>query len=179
VVSAAPAPEPAPPPAPTAETPPSRSQKAIDVITARDAAFLIDYANSDVKQRAMDACNREAKEPDKVGACLEKARDAFQADVIRWKRDPDNKKDWEKKVQLLIYKRVGSSLREVAVGPVQLAEDGADAVKMTVGKLKGARPLFRNQSNVVIKSPNEYSIEIDDPDYGLLRYDAKIGLVTD
>ena len=150
------------------------------MITARDAAFLIDYANSDPKQRATEACDREAKgDPAKVGACLEKARDAFQADVIRWKRDQDNKKDWEKKVQLLIYKRYGSSLREVAVGTVQLAEDGTDSVKMTVGKLKGARPLFRNQSNVVIKSPNEYSIEIDDPDYGHLRYDAKIGLVTD
>jgi hypothetical protein len=177
VASTPPAPPPEPAPAP--EAPPSRSQKAIDVITARDAAFLIDYANSDVKQRAMDACNREAKEPDKVGACLEKARDAFQADVIRWKRDQDNKKDWEKKVQLLIYKRSGSSLREVAVGTVQLAASGDDAVTMTVGKLKGARPLFRNQSTVVIKSPNDYSIELDDPDYGHLRYDAKIGLVTD
>ena len=176
----APAPEPTAAPAPVAETPPSRSQKPIDMLTARDAAFLLDYANSDVKQRAKDQCDRESKgDPDKLGACLEKARDAFQADVIRFKRDQDNKKDWEKKVQLLIYKRNGSALREVAVGTVQLAEEGDDGVKVTIGKLKGARPLFRGQSTVVIKAPNEYSIEINDPDNGRLRYDAKIGLVTD
>ena len=150
------------------------------MITARDAAFLVNYASSDVKQRANEACERESKgDPAKTGACLEKARDSFQADVIRFKRDQDNKKDWEKKVQLLIYKRNGSALREVAVGTVQLAEEGDDGVKVTIGKLKGSRPLFRNQSNVVIKAPNEYSIEINDPDNGRLRYDAKIGLVTD
>jgi hypothetical protein len=178
--SVAPPPAPAPAPAPVAEAPPTRSQKAIDMLTARDAAFLIDYASSDVKQRANDACEREAKgDPAKLGACLEKARDAFQADVIRFKRDQDNKHDWEKSVKLLIYKRNGSALREVAVGTVQVAEEGVDAVKVTIGKLKGSRPLFRGQTNVVIKSPNEYSIELDDPDYGKLRYDAKIGLVTD
>jgi len=178
--SAAPAPEPTPPPAPAAETPPTRSQKPIDMLTARDAAFLVDYANSDVKQRAKDACDRETKgDPDKLGACLEKARDAFQADVIRFKRDQDNKRDWEKSVKLLIYKRNGSALREVAVGTVQLAEEGTDGVKVTIGKLKGSRPLFRGQTNVVIRAPNEYSIEINDPDYGRLAYDAKIGIVTD
>jgi len=176
----APAPEPTAAPAPVAETPPSRSQKPIDMLTARDAAFLLDYANSDVKQRAKDQCDRESKsDPDKLGACLEKARDAFQADVIRFKRDQDNKRDWEKSVKLFIYKRNGSALREVAVGTVQLAEEGTDGVKVTIGKLKGSRPLFRNQTNVVIRAPNEYSIEINDPDYGRLAYDAKIGLVTD
>ncbi|HWP04675.1 MAG TPA: hypothetical protein VNN72_02985 [Polyangiaceae bacterium] len=176
----APAPEPTAAPAPVAETPPSRSQKPIDMLTARDAAFLLDYANSEVKQRAKDQCDRESKgDPDKLGACLEKARDAFQADVIRFKRDQDNKRDWEKSVKLFIYKRNGSALREVAVGTVQLAEEGTDGVKVTIGKLKGSRPLFRNQTNVVIRAPNEYSIEINDPDYGRLAYDAKIGLVTD
>ena len=176
----APAPEPTAAPAPVAETPPSRSQKPIDMLTARDAAFLLDYANSEVKQRAKDQCDRESKgDPDKLGACLEKARDAFQADVIRFKRDQDNKRDWEKSVKLFIYKRNGSALREVAVATVQLAEEGTDGVKVTIGKLKGSRPLFRNQTNVVIRAPNEYSIEINDPDYGRLAYDAKIGLVTD
>jgi len=178
--STAPAPEPPPAPPPAAETPPSRSQKPIDMLTAADAAFLVDYASSDVKQRATEACDREAKgDPAKLGACLEKARDAFQADVIRFKRDHDNKRDWEKSVKLQIYKRNGSALREVAVGTVQLAEDGEDGVKVTIGKLKGSRPLFRGQTNVIIKAPNEYSIEVNDPDYGTLRYDAKIGLVTD
>jgi len=144
-------------------------------MTARDAAFLIDYANSDVKARAVESCAKD-KDPH---LCEEKARDSFQADVIRFKREPDNKKDWEKKVQLLIYKRYGSALREVSVGMVQLAEEGEDGVRVTLGKQKGARPLWRGQPSAVIKAPNDYSIEVTDPEYGHLRYDAKIGLITE
>lgn len=45
------------------------------------------------------------------------------------------------------------------------------------GGEKGVRALFRNSSSAVITLPNEYSIEFDDPTYGKLRYDAKIGLM--
>jgi hypothetical protein len=147
-------------------------------MTARDAAFLIDYANSDAKARAQAACAKEA-DAERSHACEEKARDAFQGDVIRFKRGPDDKKDWAKTVSLVIYKRNGSALREVSVGTVELSEEGADGVRVKLGKQKGARPLWRGQPTVLITAPNDYSIEFDDPEYGHLRYDAKIGLVTD
>jgi hypothetical protein len=167
------------PPAPApADEGPSRSQKPLDIMTARDAAFLIDYANSDVKARAQAACGKEG-DAERAHACEEKARDAFQGDVIRFKRGPDDKKDWAKTVSLVIYKRNGSALREVSVGSVELGEEGADGVRVKLGRQKGARPLWRGQTSVLITAPNDYSIEFDDPDYGHLRYDAKIGLVTD
>ena len=147
-------------------------------MTARDAAFLIDYANSEAGERAKSACAKEL-DADKVRGCEEKARDAFQGDVIRFKRGPDDKKDWAKTVQLVIYKRNGSALHEVSVGTVELDEEGADGVRVKLGKQKGARPLWRGQSSALIKAPNDYSIEFDDPEYGHLRYDAKIGLVTE
>jgi hypothetical protein len=162
---------------PPAEEGPSRSQKPIEIMTARDAAFLIDYANSDAKERAQTTCAKQL-DAEKVQACEEKARDAFQGDVIRFKRAPDDKKDWDKKVELVIYKRSGSALREVSVGTVELSEEGPDGVRVKLGKQKGSRPLWRGQSSVVVKAPNDYSIEFDDPEYGHLRYDAKIGLVT-
>jgi len=174
----APAPPPTPAPAAADDNGPGRSQKAIDIMTARDAAFLIDYANSDAKQRAAESCGKD-KDPERAHACEEKARDAFQGDVIRFKRGPDDKKDWEKSVQLLVYKRSGSALREVSVGMVELVAEGDDAVRVKLGKQKGARPLWRGQSTALIKAPNDYSIEFDDPEYGHLRYDAKIGLVTE
>jgi hypothetical protein len=176
---------PAPPP-PVAATPeppadsgPKRSQKPMEMITARDAAFLVDYANSEARQRSKESCEKTQKDPEKVGACLEKARDAFQPDVICFKRDHDNKNDWEKKIQLVIYKRNGSALREVSTGMVQLAPEGDDGVRITLSKGKGSRPLWRGAQSAVIKAPNDYSIELDDPELGHLRYDAKIGLVTD
>jgi hypothetical protein len=176
---AAPPPPVGPSPEPAADTGPKRSQQPIEMLTARDAAFLVDYANSEAKERAKDSCNKTQKDPDKIGACLEKAREAFQPDVIRFKRDHDNKNDWEKKIQFVIYKRSGSTLREVSTGMVELAPEGDDGVRVKLGKQKGSRPLWRGQPSGLIKAPNDYSIELDDPENGHLRYDAKIGLVTD
>ncbi len=45
------------------------------------------------------------------------------------------------------------------------------------GGEKGVRALFRNAGSAVITLPNEYSIEINDPTYGRLTYDAKVGLM--
>ena len=101
------------------------------------------------------------------------------AQAIKRATAADDKKDWEKSVQLLVYKRSGSALREVSVGMVELVAEGDDAVRVKLGKQKGARPLWRGQSTALIKAPNDYSIEFDDPEYGHLRYDAKIGLVTE
>ena len=151
-----------------------RTQKPIDMLTARDAAFLLDYANSDAKRTAETACDKEAKDDaEKRGACLTKARDKFMPDVLKFRKDS------EKQISLLVYKRSGSVLREVWVVVVELSESSSDAVKVKLtGRQKGTRPLWRSRSEVVLSVPNEYSIEFDDPDHGHLRYDAKIGLVS-
>src|SRR5262245_9096977 len=56
--------EPPPAAAPTAApepAKPTRSQKPIAMLTARDAAFLVDYSNSPAKEKAQTACEGEAK----------------------------------------------------------------------------------------------------------------------
>src|SRR5687767_6892706 len=66
----APAPAPAPPSEP-ASSGPTRSQKPIDILTARDVAFLIDYANSDARTKAQEKCDKEAKgDAELLGKCL-------------------------------------------------------------------------------------------------------------
>jgi hypothetical protein len=153
-----------------------RSQTPIHMLTAREAAFLVDYANSAPKQAAVTACEREAKgDAEKQGACLTKAREKFLPDVLRFRKDS------ETQTSLLIYKRNASALRELWVGVVELSEPSSDTVKVKLlsGRQKGTRPLWRGKSEVVINAPNEYSIEFDDPEFGHLRYDAKIGIVTE
>jgi hypothetical protein len=192
VVEAPPAKAPDPPPVdagvaePVAETPapatnapsepvePKRAQRPIDMLTSRDAAFLVDYANSDAKVKAQGICEKEAKgDAEKQGACLTKARDKFTSDVLRFRRDS------ESVVSLLVYKRTGSTLRELWIGVVELSEPSSDSVNVKLtGRQKGTRPLWRGKNEVVISVPNEYSIEFDDPEFGHLRYDAKIGLVN-
>jgi hypothetical protein len=156
----------------TTET--KRTQKPIDMLTARDAAFLLDYANSDAKRTAETACDKEAKDDlEKRGACLTKAREKFMPDVLKFRRDS------ETQISLLVYKRNASVLRELWVGVVELSEPSSDSVKVKLtGRQKGTRPLWRGRTEVVLSVPNEYSIEFDDPEHGRLRYDAKIGLVT-
>jgi hypothetical protein len=153
----------------------ARSQYPIAMITARDAAFLIDYSNSEVKQKAQSACEAESKgDTEKQGACLTKARDKFLPDVLRFRKDS------ETQTSLLVYKRKGSALSEQWVGLVALSEPSSDSVKIQfLNKGKGYRPLWQGKNEVVIHVPNEYSIELDDPVYGQLRYDAKIGLITE
>jgi hypothetical protein len=165
-----------------AETPPvaepapaKRSQKPIDMLTARDAAFLVDYANSPAKEKAQKVCEQESKgDAEKQGACLTKAREKFLPDVLRFRKDS------ETQLSLLVYKRTASSLRELWIGVVELSEPSEDSVKVKIlpGRQKGTRPLWQGRSDVVISVPNEYSIEFDDPTLGHLRYDAKIGLIT-
>jgi len=144
------------------------------MITARDAAFQIDFANSEPKQLAEARCDKEASgDPAKLGACLTKARDQFQPDVLRFRRDS------ETSVSLLVYKRDGSTLRELSVNAVSFADETENSVRVKfTGRTKGARPFFRGKPEALLHVPNDYSLEVDDPELGHLRYDAKIGLVT-
>ena len=143
------------------------------MLTARDVAFLVDYANSAVRQTADADCDKEAKgDPALKGTCLEKARDKFQPDVLRFKKDEQGK------LSLIVYKRAGSSLRELYLSSIEFADEGVDSVRVKfTGREKGTRPLFKSGKNIV-QVPNDYSIELDDPQFGKLTYNAKIGLVA-
>jgi hypothetical protein len=159
--------------APPADDGPGRSQKPLDILTAADAAFQVDYANSEAKVKAVERCESESKgDAEKQGTCIAKAREGFMADVLRFKKES------ESRIVFVVYKRVGSVLREVSTGPVTLEEQG-DGVKVKFVSTKGARPLWTGAKEALIKVPNDYSIELDDPTHGHLRYDAKIGLVTE
>jgi hypothetical protein len=177
--SAEPTPPPAPPVASAAPTSDSkeseeaRRQPPSAMLTAREVAFLIDYVNSDVRQSADAECDKEAKgDPAAKGACLEKARDKFQPDVLRFKKDEQGK------LALVIYKRAGSSLREVYLAPIEFIDETSDSIGIKFsGREKGQRPLFKSGKSVV-RVPNDYSIELTDPQFGKLIYNAKIGLVA-
>jgi hypothetical protein len=178
------APEPAATPAP-AEAPSAdngaaeaakqkeRRQSPVTMLTARDVAFLVDYANSGVRESAEADCDKEAKgDPQAKGTCLEKAREKFLPDVLRFKKDDHGK------VSLLVYKRSGSTLREIYVGAIEFIGENDEGVQLKfLGREKGMRPLFKSSPSK-ITVPNDYSIEIEDPLLGKLTYNAKIGLVA-
>lgn len=137
---------------------------------------MVDYANSGARERAQADCDKEANDDPAVkGKCLEKAREKFTPDVLRF-----NKKDSQGHWQLAIYRRQGSRLDEVYIGSIEFSDEKPDSIRLKfTGREKGVRPLFRGQSVAQINVPNEYSIEIEDPVFGRLTYSAKIGLVSE
>jgi hypothetical protein len=164
-----------PTPAPAADSA-AESRKPlrspIDILTSPDTAFLIDYSGSAPIETARRTCaEKSAGEPEAQAKCLSDARDAFKADVIRFRKDGSH---WS----WTVYKRNGNRLDEVTSGRVALSEASPNSVNVKFVTDKGMRPLLKNKREAVITVPNDYSFEVDDPEWGKLEYDAKIGLVA-
>jgi hypothetical protein len=155
---------------PVEEGPP---QKPSTVLTATDVAFLIDFAESDARRKAETSCDEEAKgDLAARGECLQKARDKFQPDVLRFTKEKQGR--WS----LHVYKRQDSTLKELYIGSVEFVDETPGSLRLKfTGRDVGRRPLLKSGSSP-IQVPNNYSIEIQDPDLGKLVYRAKIGLVA-
>jgi len=193
VVAAAPEPPPAPEPATSNEatplasaepasppTPPAEELSAVskpsrpplDILTSADTAFLINYSASSPVEAARRSCaDKSAGDPEAQAKCLSEAREAFKADVIRF-RKVGSHWGWT------VYKRAGSRLDEVSSGRVELSEASPNSVKVKLISDKGLRPVLKNKREAIITVPNDYSFEINDADWGRLQYEAKIGLVA-
>jgi hypothetical protein len=166
----APAPEPAQP----AEPEPEPRQAPTAILGAPNAAFVLDYNASGLRDAAEKACAPETADAAKRQECLQKARASFVADVLRFKKTAQGKWRWT------IYQRKGSSLPEVYQADVELSDESKNSVKVKIkGGESGSRPLFAGTKQGVISFPNDYSIVLEDPKHGRLIYDAKVGLVGD
>ncbi|MBX3131428.1 MAG: hypothetical protein KF718_32225 [Polyangiaceae bacterium] len=183
----APAPTPAtdptaPAPSETSETPPSAPEPGpklgrppSDVLTAPKIAFLINYSSSAPQEAADKKCSAAfAKDPAGKATCMQKERSEFMADALRFTKDAKGNVTWS------IYRRMGSTMVILSKVRVQTADDGDSAVAVTVLEAgKTPSVLFPSARKFAVSIPNEYSIELDDPRYGKLVYDAKIGLFAD
>jgi hypothetical protein len=148
----------------------------VDVMTARETAFLLDYDHSSASEVAKKSCSGKTEEDEaKHAECLTKAHDKFGADVLRFKTGDNDKGP----IKLSIYRRTNNALAERYTATVTLKEISPNLVKVEIkGGASGQRPILRDRGNFEVKVPNLYSIEIEDPTYGTLSYDAKVGLVA-
>src|ERR1043166_8475914 len=63
-------------------------------------------------------------------------------------------------LQVKYEKRSGSDLRELYTGSVELTDEPSSTVRLKVtGREQGQKPLFKGRTSVLIKVPNEYSLE--------------------
>lgn len=170
---------------------PVKKPSRIDLMLGGETAYLIDWQRSGALELAKSNCtpkfvasppvNETQEQADqrideqakKFDECVLKARERFVADVLRFRRDGLGH------VEFVVYRRNGSSLKELYVGKVELDQPSTETVKVAVkGASVGQRPIMRERSQFEIRMPNSYSIELDDPQYGKLYYDEKVGLVA-
>jgi hypothetical protein len=145
----------------------------VSLLTLPTLAFQIEYEESAPRRKAEAACSAQAKDDAEAkSACLQKARDQFLPDVLRFQKGPQDR--W----QLIVYKRIGTDLRELYSSSVELTEASSGSVKLKLtGREQGQKPLLRGRSTSVLTLPNEYSFELNDPQLGKLLYSGKSGLV--
>src|SRR5687768_17348159 len=160
------------------ETPPAAetaaTRRPIDVLTGPNVAFIVDYGNSQPHEAAEKSCDSEAGDDGAARAeCMKKARAAFRADVLYFKKDAQGR-FW-----LTVYERKGSALPELYKARVEFADETPNAVTVRLKEEKGTRPILVGAGKITVSVPNDYALELNDPKFGRLVYGAKVGLVGD
>ncbi len=171
----------APAPETEARTETEPTHDAAEVLTERGVVFMIDYVKTESYKQAAATCEEltskkgedgASEDNEKLQACLHWARDQFSADAIRFTTDEHGQLWWA------IYKRRGDELSEAHSSPVEFVEVAAHRVVMDVkGPERGKRSLMTDRRRFTIAVPDEYTLELTDPRFGRLVYEAKIGLV--
>jgi hypothetical protein len=142
-----------------------------EIVTAEDTSFELNYTASEVGERDEKRCEEESGGDPKTNAdCKREARKKVPTWVQRF---VEKRKVW----YWVTYERRGKQLITLHKIPFEFGEDTANTVTIKpTGKDKGLAPFSPVPRKVVITIPNSYSIQMDDPKFGKLRYSAKIGL---
>jgi hypothetical protein len=157
--------------APSADDAMKPTQKPRDIVTLADALFLLAFENSDVGKAADKKCNAASSDPNAVAACMAAARDKIQINAIRFKQDAMKNWWWtsmlKKGNSLTLLHRVMFDFGEETDRSIVIKPKGGDQ-----GMAKGSNV----PREVRIEVVNDYTIALQDPQFGKLLYEAKIGL---
>lgn len=170
--------------APAAETPPVATASAeekkpeepvmtrtlADRVFAPRIAYMVNYPLSGAKETAERRCAVKFPEPAAKAACMDKERDKFTADVLVFEKTDAG--TW-----LTIYKRSGNALAQLSKTRLGLGEDTPEKLALKVQNDKGWRPLFAGKKAFEVRFRDEYSIQVNEPQYGALVYEARIGVL--
>jgi hypothetical protein len=143
-----------------------------ELITAEDTAFEVNFTSSEIGERTEQQCRAQAGEDmQALTQCKREARDKFPVTIQRF---VEKQGTW----WWITYERRGKQLVPLHRIPIDFGEETANSVTiLPKGKDQGLTPLSPLPRKVVINVPNSYSIQIQDPQHGMLSYGAKIGLV--
>ena len=161
--------------APAAEEPTKTSgPPAAEVLTTADVAFTFDYGASAMKEAHQKQCEPSSKgDPGALNSCMQNLRQKFSCDVLWFRKEPNGEMVW------LVYKRTGNQLAEVFRSTFLFEDEKHESVTMKlVGQGKGYQQIFAGYRTIPISVPTKYAVVIEDPKYGTLKYNSKVGLVA-
>jgi hypothetical protein len=159
-------------PSPPSDEPSPYVSQPHDIVCGENTSYAFNFRASDVGVRAEKKCRASTDDnPQAYSQCMDTARDKVGVTVLRClKKD----KTW----WWVTYERRGKDLVTLHRFPVQFAEETQNSLALRpTDKDTGLAPFARVPQKIVIRLPNEYSIELDDATHGKLVYDAKIGMI--
>ncbi|HZF54681.1 MAG TPA: hypothetical protein VE093_38800 [Polyangiaceae bacterium] len=181
--SARPTSEPAPqasatasstPTAPSSLTETSTLTRSVkDIVTAPTIAFQFDFNNSEINNVTEDRCNKESNGDPKANAdCMQAARSKQGVHVHRFV-EKNGTWFWS------TYERRGNQMVLLHKFAFEFGEETKNTLEIKpIGKDLGLAPMPAPRS-LLIKCPNDFSIELTDPKLGRMVFDAKMGLIPD
>lgn len=159
---------------PRADTPASRLSRPVkDIITAPTVAFQFNFNNSEIHAAVEQRCVQESGGDPKANAdCIQAAREK-QGVVIH--RFVLKGKTWF----WTTHQRRGNQLVMMHKYAFEFGAETPDTIEIIpVGKDAGLAPTPAPKS-VIIKCPDEFSIEMTDPKIGRMSFEGKLGLIPD
>lgn len=153
---------------------PEVKRTAKDIITAPEVTFMFSFNDSEPKEKAEKECSAQAGEDaKKMALCMKKASGKFEADGMQFKKDDKGEWVW------ITLRRKGSSISILHKIHIDFGDDKPTSVVIKPsGKDTGKTP-GKFPSEVTVEVPNEFQIQLKDPTYGRMVYEAKIGIMSD
>jgi hypothetical protein len=133
---------------------------------------MFSFNESDVKQKAEEACEGRSKgDPKKRADCMTKEKSKIEADGVGFKEE---KGTW----WYMTIRRKGKVLTNLHKVPFEFGAETPKSITLKItGKDTGTKPA-RFPNEVTIEVPNDYQIILNDPEHGKMVYEAKIGLLS-
>lgn len=149
------------------------SRPPLDLLSAPNVTFILNFSESEAGVRAKAECEEQfGDDPRESRACIAKARSKVAIEFTRFVKDEAGQWWW------ITYNRYKGNLLKWHKIQFTPGEETAESIVIKpFGKDKGIAPMASVPRSVTIDFPNDYSIVVDDREYGKLVFDAKIGLM--
>lgn len=153
---------------------PSLSRPAQDIISEPDNAWVFNFQSSENYEKAGEQCDGRFKDkPKERAACMSKARSAYVADAMEFKKNAAGQSVW------VVYRAKGNRLIQIYSVPVSYGDEKAGVLQVKkAGNGKGSPPLFGSAGEFEVKLLSNYTMELNDSRHGRVTYDARIGFIS-